>query len=462
MQIFKTYAESYPEVLDQRVVDLCLVGKHWNAVANSTPQLWTKINLSSPFPHIFPFPDHQFAAVLKRVRASRLQKIDVSIDFRDPDWDGSETDYHDEDPYIPGEHAWVIGIMVMLEGTEGRWRSIKVVSNTWVPLYEFMHDWRRFTHLPSLESISMQRDDSRLGLQGVSFSPRQLMEKKTLFGQNALLPKLRDVSLYAVHVDWNVCQNLRKLEITNQTHDVGPSFEEFATMLSSSPRLECLSVYGFCPEHHTVPALPAGGIPQLPVVHLPVLKEFVFGWKDVNLGCTFLRMFQIGDSLETLALLDTESGFDYQPDPQTGGRGWKQESQEIFEVLCELGSAVPRDKDDTPSGPFISVRRLKRLRIYWTKAARSSLVPFLATCTELEGFSSEDIDENMTEDVMVWFSLRDRHRPGLVELSFWWRWYEEGPAFVASLFSRLKSEGDVMLTRGAEQWIFGRDSPWDG
>ena len=70
-----------------------------------------------------------------------------------------------------------------------------------------------------------------------------------------------------------------------------------------------MSVYGFCPEHRTVPA--TSGIPEVPVVHLPVLKEFVFGWKDVSLGCTFLRMLSIGGSLETLTLLDTESGFDY-------------------------------------------------------------------------------------------------------------------------------------------------------
>lgn len=458
MQIFKTYAESYPEVLDQRVVDLCLVGKYWNAVANSTPQLWTEINL------FFPFPDQHLAAALKRVRASRLQKIDVSIDFRNPDWDGID---RDEDTYVPGGHAWVIGIMEVLKRTEGRWRSIKAVSDTWVPLYELMHDWRRFTHLPSLESISISRADHRLCLRGVSFSPRRLMEKKTLFGQNAVLPKLREVSLYGVHVDWNnasVCQNLRKLEITNQTHDVGPSFEEFAAMLSSSPRLECLNIFGFCPEYHTVPALPAGGPPEIPVVHLPVLEEFYFGWKDVNLSCTFLRMFQIGDSLETLVLLDTQSAFDYLPDPQTGVRDWKQESQEIFEVLCELGSAVPKDKDDTPSGPFISVRGVKELRIICTKASRSSLVPFLETLTELEGLWLEDIDENITEDVMVWFDSRDKRRSVLRGLYFQWRWHQRAPAFTLPLFDRLKRGGDALVTRRVEQlvWQDCHDSPWEG
>jgi len=448
MQIFKTYAESYPEVLHRRVVDLCLVGKYWNVVANSTPQLWTKINL------LFPFPDQHFAAALKRVRASRLQKIDVFIDFRDPDWDGSEADYHDEETYVPGGHAWIVGIMAVLRGTEGRWKSIEAVSNTWVPLYELMHDWT-FTHLPSLESISMIRTNNWFGMWDAVFSPRRLMEYNPLFGQNASLPRLRDVSLSAVHVDWNdasVCyQNLRKLEITNQTHDVGPSFEEFAAMLSSSPQLESLNVCGFCPEWHTAPAPPGGGMPKLTVVHLPALKEFIFGWKDVRLGCTFLRTFQIGDSLETLVLLDTESGFGYHQDPQTGDRGWKQESQRIFEVLCELGSAVPRDKDDTPSGPFISVRRVKRLRISWTKTARSSLVPFLATFTELDEFWLEDVDENVKDDVMGWLGSTE-HRPTGV-LGFLWKWRQNLPGFSVPLAYRFSTAGGYLVTDGVEHWI---------
>jgi len=67
---------------------------------------------------------------------------------------------------------------------------------------------------------------------------------------------------------------------------MGPSWEQFAAMLSSSPQLECLDIGGFCPEHHTGPAPLAGGDPEIPVVHLPALKEFVFGWKDIDSSWT--------------------------------------------------------------------------------------------------------------------------------------------------------------------------------
>jgi len=445
MHIFKTYAESYPEDLDQRVVDLCLVGRHWKAVASSTPQLWTKINLS------FPFSSHHLAAALKRVRASRLQEIDVSIDFRDPDWDGDEPDFDDEDTYIPGDHVWVRGIMAVLNGTEGRWRSIKVVSDDWVPLYELMDNWRRFTHLSSLESISMKRANTMFGMRNMPFDPQLLIETGTLFDRNVSLPRLRDLSLSAVHIDWNDAytgyQNLRKLEINNQPYDVGPSYEEFAAILSSSPRLEYLDVSGFCPDDHT-------GVPPFPVVHLPALKELVFGWKEIGLGCNFLSMFQIGDSLESLTLLDTESGFGYWVDRQTGGRGWREESGEIFETICDLGSAVPEDMDDAPFAPFISMRRVKRLRILWTKAASPSLIPFLAIFTGLEEVWLEDVDEGVLQGVTVSFSSVEEHRP-VKRLDFRWKWEQRVPDFAEPLIPRFEREGVHVVAQAGEDWRVG-------
>jgi hypothetical protein len=233
MKIFQIYVESYPAARDQRVVDLCLVSRYWNTVANGTPQLWTKINLS------FPFTDPHLAAMLKRVHASKFERIDVSIDFCDPGWDGDEPRYNanGSNPYTE-ESTWVQNILTLLRDTEKRWQSIEVVSQTWLPLHKLIEGWA-FMDLPSLESISMERENSIFGMQGVPFDPRPLIGPMTLFGRNASLPRLRDMSLSAVHIDWDDAsasyQNLRKLEMNNLTYDVGPSFEQFAAMLSSSP-----------------------------------------------------------------------------------------------------------------------------------------------------------------------------------------------------------------------------------
>jgi len=441
MRVFKSYAESYPEVRDQRVVDLCLISKYWNTVANGTPQLWTKINLSFPFAH------HHLAAMLKRVRTSKLEKVDVSINFRDPDWNGDEPDHalNGVNPHTE-ESIWVQNILTVLRDTERRWKSIEVVSQTWLPLYKLMEGWT-FTHLPSLESISMERKNSMFGMQGVPFDPRPLIGPMTLFGRNASLPKLRGLSLSAVHVDWDDAlvgyQNLCKLEINNITYDVGPSFEQFAAILSSSPRLEYLDVSGFCPEHYTGPAPPAGEDPEIPIARLPALKEFTFGWKNATFGYDFLQMFQIGNSLENLTLIDTESGLGFWEDNQTRRRGWAQDSQEIFEALHDLGSRAPPDEDDIPPGPFISMRGVKRLKIVWTKAARSSLIPFLTTLTELEDIWLEDVDRNVLEDVtsvQVGENRVTGCRP-LKRLNLRWTWVEVVPSFAESCILQFESAG---------------------
>ena len=115
-----------------------------------------------------------------------------------------------------------------------------------------------------------------------------------------------------------------------------------------------------------------------------MLKEFIFGWKLTENCRRFLQIFQIGSPLETLTLLDTESGLGYWKDHEMETRGWYQGSEVIFGTLHELGwRDLPDEDDNMVPGSSISMRGEKRLRIMWTKAARPSLTPFLTTLTEL-------------------------------------------------------------------------------
>jgi hypothetical protein len=435
--IFKTYAKSYPEIRDARAGYLCLVSRYWNTIANSTPHLWTEISL------IFPFADDHLDVARRRIRTSKRKNLDIFIDFRDPhrEWEQSPNDAHVADE--PAQSVWVSKILTLLGGTAERWESIEVVSRTWFPLGKIIEGWT-FTDLLSVKSISIKLCDSSFGLSDTVFEPQLLPGPVTLFGRAASLPKLRNLSLCAVHVDWNDAlgsyQNLRKLELINFPYNIAPSFEEFAEILSFSPRLEYLDVSGFLPKHHLGPT-PTGQDPQIPVVYLPALKDFIFGWKDVDSGHKFLQMFQIGSSLENLTLTDTESGIGFWKEGTTGDLTWANDSQKIFEVLYDLGSNAPQDKSDIPPGPFISMRGVKSLEIFSTEVKGHSLIPFVMMLTELESILLEDVEGKVLKDVASVLVGGDDARRALMELKLRWVWEDEIPDFAESVILQLESAG---------------------
>jgi hypothetical protein len=124
--------------------------------------------------------------------------------------------------------------------------------------------------------------------------------------------------------------------------------------------------------------------------------------------------------------MDTESGFG-DSENWRGGRIWSQESQAIFEALYELGSAVPGGKDSVPSGPFISLRGVKRLKIAWTKTTRFSLTPFMTALTEVEDIWLEDVKRTVLEDVVRAAVSRAAVSRPLRRLDLRWRWQNGVP-----------------------------------
>ena len=414
-EIFKVYAASNPKLLDRRVVDLCLVGKFWNEAARDTPELWTKINLSFPFTH-----DH-LAAATKRVDESKTEKIDVSIDFRDPEWDAKVVELR-EGANIPATNAvsgWVEEIMGVLNGTESRWKSIRVVSDTWLPLHRLMEAWTSKNPV-SLESISMTRTSAVFGQADVDLCPEKFVGPMTIFNQQ--IPMLRDLSLSGIHVGWNDIygrvHNLRKLVIKNQTHGVEPTFQEFADMLSSSPRLKCLDISGFCPRHHSGPLPPHVRKPRTPIIPLPALKEFTFGWRGTSHGCALLDMFQIGNTLKSLTLVDTRSMLDI----WTGGQGWDQSSEMTFEVLRRLGKNAPRDGGKIPPRAFICMRGVKRLEIVRMRCREVGMEKFLGMMTGLEEIRLEGDDGHiLTTIASVYVKRKREDRMKRVKIGWMWR-----------------------------------------
>lgn len=191
--------------------------------------------------------------------------------------------------------------------------------------------------------------------------------------------------------------------------------------------------------------------PDIPVVHLPVLKEFIFGWKEVDLAPSFLEIFQIGSSLENLTLLDTESGLLHNGGRPGRNRRWHHDSTPIFQALDRLGSAAPEDEDDIPPGPFISMRGVKNLWISWTKG--SELTPILEMMEELEDVVLEDIDEGVLSEVALVASGMARAGRPLENLDLRWMWRPDVPSFAENLILELQRTVVDVSARGAEELV---------
>jgi len=371
-EIFKFVVLSSKKRRSSGVKALCLVDKRWNDIANTTPDLWTKVTLA------FPFHADKFFAVQKWLKASEPKDIDVEIDLRDPDWDEPV-----EEIWFPSTDS-LRGVIAVLRGSEHRWRSIRVDFLAWDLTQKLIGAWIT-PSFPALESISLER--TIIPYSG--FSSQQNIELPALLGGGGtLMPKLRKVALYEMPLDWTPAaatsfQNLRKIVISGRTFDAGPTLDRFSeALLVASLRLEILEVGGHFPipgDSHTQT--------QIPLVHLPALKRFVFGWPFANLACSFLAMLQIPETLETLCLAQEHK-------PLGGGAGLIDPSP-VFDLLTDLASEGSGDKN--PSTPWISTLGLKSLSMTGVRLDPRKVTTFLQNAPVIEEIHLKDIKQPVLE-----------------------------------------------------------------
>ena len=160
-------------------------------------------------------------------------------------------------------------------------------------------------------------------------------------GNKTLMPKLREVSVCAVYLDWTSAtltqfRNLRKLEI-NQPFRYSPTMQKSLTLVVASPGPEIPGVSGYWPTFDPIQT-------ELPLLRLPALKSFVFAWVRPGFACYFLIVLQIPETLEALSLADTEVGLGIR---KMGGEdsertACKLFTPRIFELFKVLGSGGTR------------------------------------------------------------------------------------------------------------------------
>ena len=167
-----------------------------------------------------------------------------------------------------------------------------------------------------------------------------------------MMPKLREVTLCDILVDWTLAatsfRNLHKLVILNNLRKPGTTFGQFSELLAASPCWKFWTSVGIT-KTQTISLL----------VHLPALKHLGISWSRINFACNFLLILQIPETLETLCLSEAEFY------SINGDIFCINNSSAIFNLLAVLGSGSSKDRDF--SRPWISMLGLKSLsmsRVY--------------------------------------------------------------------------------------------------
>jgi len=429
MEIFKFAVFSSEEARSHGVKALYPVDQRWYHIAKATPDLWTKITFT------YPLHPGQLSVAREWLTTSKPKTIDIGIDLCDRDWNVGEEDWHPlADP------ALLQDVIRDLRGSEHRWRSISIKSNNRTPVHGFLRAWA-IPSLPALESISLDGFSKFLGTEYAYYLPDRFIGWPVLFsGDGTLMPKLREVSLSAIHVDWTPAvttsfRNLRKMEIKNQPNGIGPSVEQFAELAAASPRLETLDVSGYCPD------LPIQT--RIPFVHLPALKHFIFGWNSVELAYNFLMMFQIPETLETLSLLHVESGLGVCQAEYSEHYVHSDDSSRIFRLLADLLSKNSKDKD--PSKPWISILGLKVLSVSWVACYSVEVATFLQNAPKIEEVRLTDVGQEVIEGVAT-FAVETQSTRSLKRAYIRWIWNDGYESEEARVFTNILEELGLQVT----------------
>jgi len=261
------------------------VSRHWRGAALSFGPLWTFIVMT------FPLGEGQFDRATAFLSRSKDRPIDVHIDVRDPDraWDSDEDQQQ--------MRLAVVRIMECLERSHPRWRSLTVLTDTWVPMHTFLAYSTMFSSLPKLERLSLNRCNAFAGLpDALDPVPSDPVE---LFSGNAQLPKLRHVVLAGTHINYSCTgfEGLLSLDLLHQPHNGSPTIRQLRQLLRASPGLKSLSLVALNP-HSEEPEQD-----DEPAVSLADLTDLTLGWWFVEDAVGLLEVLEL-PVVENLVLED--------------------------------------------------------------------------------------------------------------------------------------------------------------
>ncbi|KAJ7728131.1 hypothetical protein DFH07DRAFT_930570 [Mycena maculata] len=366
----------------------------WRQVALSIGGLWTNIVLT------FPTSNGQLTRTLNWLERSKTSPLDILLDLRDPAWDWDE-DTHGF------RWADMKAVLTLLLPCASRWRTVELLTDTWAPIFAFLVHTRPVgPSLNRLEKLHLARCNAYFAAKGELFAPAALSQHLPLFGgDEAVVPRLREVTLTGVHIDWSASPlaNLTKLELKYHAADVMPSVAQFAQILATCPDLEVLAIVGRGPQFAasngiiggTASSVVHGGSSQpdsgTGSMKLARVTQFSFGFVDINYAVQLLSLFDL-PALRELNLEDVSASLLFQPPDDAA-------------PLLEWLAAATHDANDTafplpdanatstsnpisgsiesPSTSRLPMILLETLSLHSIHAPRSTFARFFGACAGL-------------------------------------------------------------------------------
>lgn len=336
---------------------LASVNRHWRNIALSTSTLWSSLVMSlgqvvrvkvgqdaDDERAYTTFLDVQRLAA--HIARSRNSSVDILIDTRDPEWDfeddGEECSTHNATcfPYA----TFIPQILDLLFPQMYRWRSLTILSDTWAPLRVALERLSvpaltKGSGAPRLETLMLMRCNEFLGhldtfsprtqhmFDGIPFTALTGTPHDDLSAQSHPLPKLRNLTLVGVHLNWThfsrytlgaalnqplprVSGCIQSLELSQHCREVRPTFDEFTGILNACPQLRKLVI------RVSGPRFDAGVQRSDRPISLALLEEIHLGYTNVDDAAMLLNHIHAPN----LALLSLEdSNHIASPDDEDSG-----------------------------------------------------------------------------------------------------------------------------------------------
>ncbi|KAF8147859.1 hypothetical protein B0H34DRAFT_803240 [Crassisporium funariophilum] len=254
--------------IDEKSVGMPLalssVNWRWRKVALRAEGLWSSLCITPITMKTLDSGMLNTAHVTSYLALSRNYPLNIAISVQDQDWDHQEPEIPSENGielYIPpmsSEHMSTI--VSLLIPHISRWKSLCITTDTWSPMHTALTSIN--PHIvqfgaPLLEALVLKRWNNRISYSPqfqpeLMKAPAFLQRDSTTEARRDMLPRLKHVGLFGVHVDWDSLTDyllatgsgLITLKMASHCDDVRPSLGQFHKLLSSSPGILKLLVMG--------------------------------------------------------------------------------------------------------------------------------------------------------------------------------------------------------------------------